>query len=66
MTEVRKVLWPSYETPEWSADNFLQGIAGTLELFHRSALAFQHVAGEVSGHTARSAVIGEYHPTPIN
>ena len=34
MTEVRTVLWPAYETPEWSAAQFLQGIAGTLELFH--------------------------------
>jgi hypothetical protein len=30
--------------------SFLQGIAGTLELFHRSALNFQQIAGEVSGH----------------
>jgi hypothetical protein len=29
--------------------HFLQGIAGTLELFHRSTLAFQKVAGEVTG-----------------
>ncbi|MDT0478145.1 hypothetical protein RM863_39165, partial [Streptomyces sp. DSM 41014] len=29
---------------------FLQGIAGTLELFHRSTLAFQELAGEVTGH----------------
>jgi hypothetical protein len=50
MTEVRNVLWPAYETPEWSAAQFLQGIAGTLELFHRSALAFQDIAGEASGH----------------
>ena len=50
MTEVRNVLWPAYETPEWSAAQFLQGIAGTLELFHRSTLAFQQVAGEVTGH----------------
>ncbi|MGH8744127.1 MAG: hypothetical protein ACREUY_07615, partial [Burkholderiales bacterium] len=26
------------------------GIAGTLELFHRSALSFQQIAGEVTGH----------------
>jgi hypothetical protein len=39
MTEVRTVLWPAYETPEWSAAQFLQGIAGTLELFHRSTLS---------------------------
>jgi hypothetical protein len=41
MTEVRTVLWPAYETPEWSAAQYLQGIAGTLELFHRSTLSFQ-------------------------
>src|SRR3977135_3304245 len=41
MTEVRNVLWPAYETSEWSAAQFLQGIAGTLELFHRSTLSFQ-------------------------
>jgi hypothetical protein len=50
MTEVRNVLWPAYETPEWSADRFLQGIAGTLELFHRSTLNFQNVAEDATGH----------------
>ena len=50
MTEVRTVLWPAYETTEWSAAQFLQGIAGTLELFHRSTLSFQGIAGEVTGH----------------
>ena len=50
MTEVRNVLWPNYETPEWSAAQFLQGIAGTLELFHRSTLSFQQIAGEATGH----------------
>ena len=50
MTEVRTVLWPNYETPEYSAAQFLQGIAGTLELFHRSTLSFQQVAGEATGH----------------
>ncbi len=49
MTEVRSVLWPIYEKPEWGAAQFLQGIAGTLELFHRSALNFQQLAGEVTG-----------------
>ena len=44
------MLWPDYETPEWSAAQFLQGIAGTLELFHRSTLGFQQIAGEVTGH----------------
>jgi hypothetical protein len=50
MTEVRTALWPAYETPEWSAAQFLQGIAGTLELFHRSTLSFQRIAGEATGH----------------
>jgi len=50
MTEVRNVLWPAYETPEYDAAHFLQGIAGTLELFHRSTLAFQEIAAEATGH----------------
>jgi hypothetical protein len=50
MTEVRKVGWPDYETPQWSAAQFLQGIAGTLELFHRSTVSFQEVVGDVTGH----------------
>lgn len=49
MTEVRRVLWPEYETPEWDAMNFLQGIQGTLELFHRSTLSFQDLVGEATG-----------------
>jgi hypothetical protein len=35
---------------EWDEKHFLQGIAGTLELFHRSTLAFQNVAGEFTGY----------------
>jgi len=50
MTEVRRVAWPNYEKPEWGSAQFLQGIAGTLELFHRSALSFQQIAGEATGH----------------
>src|SRR6516162_838093 len=50
MTEVRTVLWPEYEKPEWSAAQFLQGIAGTLELFHRSTLSFQRIAGEATSY----------------
>jgi hypothetical protein len=50
MTEVRRVAWPNYEKPEWGPAQFLQGIAGTLELFHRSALSFQQIAGEATGH----------------
>ena len=34
MTEVRRVFWPSYESPQYAdPQNFLQGIAGSLELF---------------------------------
>ena len=51
ITEVRNVAWPAYETPEYDAASFLQGIAGTLELFHRSTLDFQALAEEATGHT---------------
>src|SRR5437764_8343982 len=50
MTEVRRVAWPAYEATEWDEMHFLQGIAGTLELFHRSTLSFQKVVGEVTSH----------------
>ncbi|HKH83188.1 MAG TPA: hypothetical protein VKA25_05870 [Gemmatimonadales bacterium] len=48
-TEVRRVAWPDYETCEWDQQSFLQGIAGTLELFHRSTLSFQQLVGESTG-----------------
>ena len=50
MTEVRIVAWPAYETPDYGPAHFIQGIAGTLELFHRSTMPFQIVAGEATGH----------------
>jgi hypothetical protein len=50
MTEVRRVLWPNYETIEYSEKMFLQGIAGTLELFHLGLIRFQEAVGEVTGH----------------
>lgn len=50
LTEVRNVVYPAYETPEYRSDNFLQGIAGTLELFHRSTLTFQGLVAELTGH----------------
>src|SRR5262245_15642866 len=50
MTEVRRVVWPNYEGPEWQSRRFLQGIDGTLELFHRSTLDFQRIAGQATGH----------------
>lgn len=49
MTEVRRVAWPNYETKEFSEKVFLQGIAGTLELFHLSTVRFQNIVGEVTG-----------------
>ena len=49
MTEVRRVLWPSYESIEYSEKMFLQGIAGTLELFHLSIVRFQQVIESVTG-----------------
>jgi len=49
MTEVRRVLWPSYESPEWSPLMFQHGIAGSLELFFRGWLRFQRIVGEVTG-----------------
>jgi hypothetical protein len=49
LTEVRRVGWPNFEASEWDKMNFLQGISGTLELFHRSTLSFQEIVGEVTG-----------------
>ena len=49
MTEVRRVTWPAYETEQYSERMFLQGIAGTLELFHLSIVRFQEVVGAVTG-----------------
>lgn len=51
MTEVRRVEWPFWETPEWSDPAmFQQGIAGALELFFRAWMPFQQIVGEVTGH----------------
>ena len=52
MTEVRRVLWPAYEMEEFSERMFLQGIAGTLELFHLSIVRFQSLVSEATGHPA--------------
>ncbi|HEV7475432.1 MAG TPA: hypothetical protein VGN90_15370 [Pyrinomonadaceae bacterium] len=50
MTEVRRVLWPTYEAPEWSDPRqFQQGIAGSLELFFWAFAPFQEFVGEVTG-----------------
>ena len=48
LTEVRRVAWPNYEKPEWSEQVFLQGISGTLELFHLSTVRFQTIVGQVN------------------
>jgi hypothetical protein len=45
---VRRVGWPDYEKPEWSEREFLQGIAGTLELFHLSTVRFQNIVGDAT------------------
>ncbi len=50
MTEVRRVAWPTYESVEFSEKMFLQGIAGTLELFHLSLVRFQQVVEETTGY----------------
>jgi hypothetical protein len=49
ITEVRRVAWPVYESIEYSEKMFLQGIAGTLELFHLSISRFQQVVESVTG-----------------
>ena len=51
MTEVRRVAWPAYETPEWSADALPPGNrrhAGAVPPLH--ALASRRLAGEATGH----------------
>ena len=51
MTEVRRVEWPFWETPEWSDPTmFQQGIAGALELFFRAWMPFQELVSEITGH----------------
>src|SRR5579863_1982589 len=49
MSEVRRVAWPAYEIEAYSERMFLQGISGTLELFHLSLVNFQTAVGESSG-----------------
>jgi hypothetical protein len=50
MTEVRRVLWPNYETPQWADPRrFQQGIAGSLELFFWAWVNFQDLVREVTG-----------------
>lgn len=48
MTEVRRVLWPNYES--YDLQNFLQGISGSLELFFQAWVYFQEFVGDVTGY----------------
>src|SRR4051794_17541395 len=51
MNEVRRVGWPVFEDPQHADPMlFMQGIAGTLELFFRAWELFQDVVGEATGH----------------
>lgn len=51
MTEVRRALWPVYESPQWADPlRFQQGVAGSLELFFWAWVKFQRVIEEVTGH----------------
>jgi hypothetical protein len=51
MTEVRRVEWPRFETPQFADPlMFQQGVAGSLELFFLAWLPFQQVIGEMTGH----------------
>lgn len=51
MTEVRRVLWPRFETPQYADPlMFQQGIAGSLELFFLAWIQFQQLVGETTGH----------------
>jgi hypothetical protein len=50
MTEVRRVLWPDYEKPQWADPaRFQQGIAGSLELFFWAWVRFQQLVEETTG-----------------
>jgi hypothetical protein len=51
MSEVRRVEWPNWESPQWTDPlQFQQGIAGSLELFFRAWSPFQSLVGELTGH----------------
>jgi hypothetical protein len=51
MTEVRRVLWPDYETPQFAdPKRFQQGVAGSLELFFWAWVRFQQVVEELTGY----------------
>jgi hypothetical protein len=50
-TEVRRVAWPMFETPQYADPNlFQQGITGSLELFFLAWEEFQQLVAEITGH----------------
>ena len=49
MTEVRRVLWPQYETEEYSAKMFLKASKARSTVSSRPA-TFQGAVGEATGH----------------
>jgi hypothetical protein len=50
MWEVRRVAYPKYEEMAGNPQTFMQGIDGTLELFHRDWEPFREMVSELSGH----------------
>ncbi len=50
MNEVRRVSWPKFEPLAADPHLFLQGIAGSLELFFRAWIPFQQFVEEKTGH----------------
>lgn len=50
LAELRRVAWPNFESEQYSKKMYLQGIAGTLELFLIGKLRFQGLVGEATGH----------------
>jgi hypothetical protein len=49
MTEVRRVLWPNYETPQWADPRrFQQGIAGSLDRFFSPWVNIHDLVREVT------------------
>ena len=50
MWEVRRVAYPRYEEMAGNPQTYMQGIDGTLELFHRDWEPFREMVSELSGH----------------
>jgi hypothetical protein len=50
MWEVRRVAYPKYEEMASNPKTYMQGIDGTLELFHRDWEPFRGMVSELSGH----------------